>query len=240
MGRAFEVRKAAMAKTSAAKTKVYSRFGKEIYMAAKAGVPDPEMNQSLKRTIEKAKVAQVPADIIKRAIEKAKGGSEESYTSVRYEGFGPNNSFIIVDCLTDNVNRTVSDVRTCFNKSKSKMGISGSVAHNFDHVGVLSFTYGDDGAMLDTLVEANVDVQDIEVEEGQMTVYVSPTDLYAAKSAIEALIPDVTFDVVENTMIPQSYVSVEGEDKELFDRLMSMLDAVDDVQEVYHNVQDNA
>ncbi len=240
MGRAFEVRKAAMAKTGAAKTKIYSRFGKEIYVAAKSGVPDPEMNQTLKRTIEKAKVAQVPADIIKRAIEKAKGGSEESYTSVRYEGFGPNNSFIIVDCLTDNVNRTVSDVRTCFNKSKSKMGISGSVAHNFDHVGVLSFTYGDDGAMLDALVEANVDVQDIEVEEGQMTVYVSPTDLYAAKSAIEALIPDVSFDVVENTMIPQSYVSVEGEDKELFDRLMSMLDAVDDVQEVYHNVQDNA
>lgn len=240
MGRAFEVRKAAMAKTSAAKTKVYSRFGKEIYMAAKAGVPDPEMNQSLKRTIEKAKVAQVPADIIKRAIEKAKGGSEESYTSVRYEGFGPNNSFIIVDCLTDNVNRTVSDVRTCFNKSKSKMGISGSVAHNFDHVGVLSFSYGDDDAMLDALVEAEVDVQDIEVEDGEMTVYVAPTDLYAAKSAIEALIPDVHFDVVENTMIPQSYVSVEGEDKELFDRLMSMLDAVDDVQEVYHNVQDNA
>ena len=117
MGRAFEVRKAAMMKTSAAKTKVYSRFGKEIYIAAKAGVPDPEMNQGLKRMIERAKANQVPADVIKRAIEKAKGGTDESYTSVRYEGFGPGNCTIIVDCLTDNVNRTVSDVRTCFTKT---------------------------------------------------------------------------------------------------------------------------
>ncbi len=129
MGRAFEVRKAAMMKTSAAKTKVYSRFGKEIYIAAKAGVPDPEMNQGLKRMIERAKANQVPADVIKRAIEKAKGGTDESYTSVRYEGFGPGNCTIIVDCLTDNVNRTVSDVRNCFTKTKSKMGVSGSVAH---------------------------------------------------------------------------------------------------------------
>lgn len=238
MGRAFEVRKAAMARTNAIKTKVYSRFGKEIYMAAKAGVPDPEMNQGLKQMIAKAKANQVPAEVIKRAIEKAKGGSDESYTFVRYEGFGPNNSNIIVDCLTDNVNRTVSEVRTCFTKSKSKMGVSGSVAHMFDNVGLLSFTYEDEGAMLDTLVEHDVDVQDIEVEDGAMTVYVNPTSLYAAKTAIEALIPDVQFDVLENTMIPQERVTVEGEDKEMFDRLMNMLDLIEDVQNVYHNVQE--
>ena len=91
MGRAFEVRKAAMAKTNAAKTKVYARFGKEIYIAAKAGIPDPEMNVTLRRIIEKAKAAQVTSDVIKRAIEKAKGGSGEQYTAVRYEGFGPGN-----------------------------------------------------------------------------------------------------------------------------------------------------
>ncbi len=238
MGRAFEVRKAAMARTNAVKTKVYSRFGKEIYMAAKAGVPDPDMNQGLKQMIAKAKANQVPAEVIKRAIEKAKGGSDESYTSVRYEGFGPNNSFIIVDCLTDNVNRTVSEVRTCFTKSKSKMGVNGSVAHNFDNVGILSFTYEDDGAMLDCLVEHDVDVQDIEVEEGSMTVYVAPTSLYAAKTAIESLIPDVQFDVLENTMIPQERVKVEGEDKDMFDRLMNMLDLIEDVQNVYHNVEE--
>ena len=238
MGRAFEVRKAAMAKTNAMKTKVYSRFGKELYMAAKAGVPDPEMNQGLKQMIAKAKANQVPADVIKRAIEKAKGGSDESYTFVRYEGFGPNNSNIIVDCLTDNVNRTVSEVRTCFTKSKSKMGVSGSVAHMFDNVGILSFAYEDEGTMLDCLVEHDVDVQDLEVEEGSMTVYVTPTSLYAAKTAIESLIPDVQFDVMENTMIPHERVVVEGEDKEMFDRLMGMLDAIEDVQNVYHNVQE--
>lgn len=238
MGRAFEVRKAAMARTNAVKTKVYSRFGKEIYMAAKAGVPDPEMNQGLKQMIAKAKANQVPAEVIKRAIEKAKGGSDESYTSVRYEGFGPNNSYIIVDCLTDNVNRTVSEVRTCFTKSKAKMGISGSVAHWFDNVGILSFAYNDESAMLDCLVENDVDVQDIEVEEGTMTVYVAPTSLYAAKIAIEALIPTVEFEVLENTMIPQERVTVEGEDKEIFERLTSMLDQIEDVQNVYHNVEE--
>lgn len=238
MGRAFEVRKAAMAKTNAMKTKIYSRFGRELYMAAKAGVPDPEMNQGLKQMIAKAKANQVPADVIKRAIEKAKGGSDEAYTFVRYEGFGPNNSNIIVDCLTDNVNRTVSDVRTCFTKSKSKMGVSGSVAHLFDNVGILSFNYADEGAMLDCLVENDVDVQDIEVEDEAMTVYVNPTSLYAAKTAIETLIPDVTFDVMENTMLPLEKVTVEGEDKEMFDRLMTMLNAIEDVQNVYHNVQE--
>ncbi|KAF0226647.1 MAG: hypothetical protein FD133_600 [Erysipelotrichaceae bacterium] len=238
MGRAFEVRKAAMARTNAVKTKVYSRFGKEIYMAAKAGVPDPEMNQGLKQMIAKAKINQVPAEVIKRAIEKAKGGSDESYSSVRYEGFGPNNSNIIVDCLTDNVNRTVSEVRTCFTKSKSKMGVGGSVAHMFDHVGILSFNFTDEGAVLDVLVEHDVDVQDIEVEDEAMTVYVTPTSLYAAKIAIESLIPEVEFEVLENTMIPQERVKVEGEDKEMFDRLMSMLDEIDDVQNVYHNVEE--
>ena len=134
MGRAFEVRKKAREKTNASKTKIYSRFGKELFIAAKAGIPDPEMNQGLKRMIERAKANQVPADVIKRAIDKAKGGSEDSYTSVRYEGYGPGNCTIIIDCLTDNVNRTVSDVRNCFTKTKSKMGVSGSVSHLYDHI----------------------------------------------------------------------------------------------------------
>ncbi|HEY8406046.1 MAG TPA: YebC/PmpR family DNA-binding transcriptional regulator, partial [Acholeplasma sp.] len=133
MGRAFEVRKVAMAKTAAAKTKVYSKYGREIYMAAKAGVPDPEINLNLRRVIEKAKKDQVPSDIIKRAIEKAKGGVDENYTEVRYEGFGPGNTLIIVDCLTDNTNRTLTEVRTLFNKSGGKLGVSGSVLHQFEH-----------------------------------------------------------------------------------------------------------
>jgi len=237
MGRAFEVRKSAMAKTAAVKTKVYARFGKEIFMAAKAGVPDPEMNQGLKRVIEKARANQVPTEIIKRSIDRAKGGSEESYTSVRYEGFGPNNATIIVDCLTDNVNRTVSEVRNCFTKTKSKMGISGSVAHMFDSIGLLAFESNEEEKVLDCLIENDVDVSDLSLDEGIITISVAPNDLYKAKGAVESIIPDVHFDVLENTMVPQSYISVEGEDKEMFDRLMSMLDSIDDVQEVYHNVQ---
>ena len=237
MGRAFEVRKAAMMKTSAAKTKVYSRFGKEIYIAAKAGVPDPEMNQGLKRMIERAKANQVPADVIKRAIEKAKGGTDESYTSVRYEGFGPGNCTIIVDCLTDNVNRTVSDVRNCFTKTKSKMGVSGSVAHLYDHIGILAFDFGDDEAMLDVLIEHDVDVIDLELDGQTMNLTVNPNDLYKAKTAVESLIPEVEFSALETTMSPHEMVSLNGEDVDLFQRFMNMIDELDDVQEVYHNVE---
>lgn len=238
MGRAFEVRKNAMAKTNAAKTKVYSRFGKEIYVAAKAGLPDPEMNQGLKRMIERAKANQVPADVIKRAIEKAKGGADESYTAVRYEGFGPGNCTVIVDCLTDNVNRTVSEVRNCFTKTKSKMGVSGSVVHLYDHIGLLAFTYQDEELMLDTLIEHEVDVIDLEVLDEKMQLTVVPSDLYKAKTAVETLIPEVEFDVLETTMQAHETMSLSGEEKELFDRMMMMLDEVDDVQEVYHNVED--
>lgn len=239
MGRAFEVRKAAMAKTSAAKTKVYSRFGKEIYVAAKSGIPDPEMNQSLKRIIDRAKANQVPSDIIKRAIDKAKGGSAETYTTVRYEGFGPANSTFMIDCLTDNVNRTFSDVRNCFTKSKCKLGVSGSVAHLFDHVGLLAFPYQDEEKMLDQLIEHEVDVIDLETDGEEMNLTVAPTDLYKAKTAVEELIPEVEFSTLETSMIPHEMVTLtEQDDLDMYARLTGMLDELDDVQEVYHNIEE--
>ena len=117
MGRAHEVRKAAMAKTAAKKTKLYSYYGKEIYLAAKAGGPEPDGNLSLRRLIEKAKKDQVPGDVIKRAIDKVKNGAVEDYESVQFEGFGPSGSTVIVKCLTDNINRTISQVRPAFTKS---------------------------------------------------------------------------------------------------------------------------
>ena len=238
MGRHFEVRAAAMAKTAAAKAKVYSRYGKEIYVAAKNGVPDPDMYAVLKKTIERAKANQVPADVIKRAIEKAKGGSNENYTSMTYEGFGAGGSAtIIVECLSDNSNRTIADLRGAFNKSHAKMGVAGSVSFNYDHVGMLVFDFADEEAMLDALIMADVDVKELEVEDGKMTVTVEPTDLYKAKDAIDELIGDeVKYDVLEPRMLPHEYVELEGEDKELFERLLRLLDDVDDVQNVYHNV----
>ena len=239
MGRAHEVRAASMAKTAAIKSKLYSRYGKEIYIAAKSGVPDPEMNLALRAKVKEAKANQVPADVIKRAIEKAKGGGSESYDSLRYEGFGPGAATIIVDCLTDNSNRTVAAMNSCFNKARCKMGVKGSVSFNYDNLGVLSFKYEDDDKMLDTLINADVDVTDIEVEDGEMTVYVTPSDLHKAQDAIEELIPECEFAVCAIKMLPQEYVKLEDpHDKELWDRLLSLLDEVDDVQEVYHNVID--
>lgn len=238
MGRAHEVRAASMAKTAAMKSKLYSRFGKELYMAAKAGIPDPDMNLTLKRKIQEAKANQVPADVIKRAIEKAKGGTVENYIANRYEGFGPGASTVIIDCLTDNVNRTVSEVKTCFNKAHAKLGVSGSVSYNYSEVGLFSFEYSDDEGMLEALILAEVDVVDLEVEDGIMSVQVAISDFHKAQMAIEELIPDVKFDVCEITMLPNEYTTLtESEDIELFNRLINLLNEVDDVQQVYHNVQ---
>ena len=237
MGRAHEVRAASMAATAAKKTKIYSRFGKEIYMAAKSGVPDPEMNQTLKRTIEKAKAAQVPADVIKRNIEKAKGGVGEALIENRYEGFGPGGSTIIVDTLSDNANRSLTEVRTCFNRSHCTLGKAGCASYTYDNTGILSFK-GDVDGTLDALLMGEVDVQDVEGdEEGYVTVYVGPTDLFRAKEAIESGLGETEFVVLENKMLPQEYVTLNEEDLAQFKRLMTLLDDVDDVQQVYHNVE---
>lgn len=239
MGRAHEVRAAAMAKTAAMKSKLYSRYGKEIYIAAKSGVPDPDMNLALRSKIKEAKANQVPADVIKRAVEKAKGGSNESYDSLRYEGIGPAGATIIIDCLTDNSNRTVAAMNQCFNKSHCKLGVKGSVSFDYDNLGILSFNYADEDTMLDTLVNADVDVNDLEVEDGVMTVYVAPTDLHKAQDAIEGLIPNCEFSVCAIKMLPQEYVTLTDEhDKEMWNRLLTLLDEVDDVQEVFHNVEE--
>lgn len=237
MGRAFEVRKAAILKTAAAKAKVYSKYGKEIYMEAKNGEPDPEMNPSLKRIIERARQDQVPKDVIDRAIEKAKGGTGEDYHAVRYEGFGPAGSTFIVECLTDNDNRSISEVRNAFTKSNSKLGVSGSVMHGYDHVGVLGFDFEDEEKVFEILLENDIDLQEIEVEEGSMSIIVSPTDLYKAKDALDEALGEITFEVLELTYIPHDSVTLDSdEDKKMFEKLTSMLEECEDVQDVYHNI----
>ncbi|MBE6118288.1 MAG: YebC/PmpR family DNA-binding transcriptional regulator [Solobacterium sp.] len=240
MGRAHEVRAASMAKTAAKKSKLYSRFGKELYIAAKSGVPDPDMNLALRRKIQEAKSNQVPADVIKRAIDKAKGGSDENYIECRYEGFGPGASTVIVDCLTENTNRALTDVKTAFNKCKgAKMANSGAVSFNYEHVGLFVFPFEDEEAMLDALMEADVDVQDITVEDGEMTVKTTFQDFGKAQEAIESAIDGVEFEVCEVTMLPNEYVTLDtDEEKEAFEKLMNMLNDVDDVNKVYTNVTD--
>ena len=139
--------------------------------------------------------------------------------------------------LFRSVNRTVSDVRNCFTKTKSKMGVSGSVAHLYDHIGILAFDFGDEEAILDALIAHEVDVIDLELDGLTMNLTVNPNDLYKAKAAVESLLPEVEYSALETTMSPHEMLVLSGEDVDLFQRFMNMVDELDDVQEVYHNVE---
>lgn len=237
MGRSFEVRKVAMAKTAAAKTKVYSKYGKEIYMAAKNGGADPSANLSLKHLIDKAKKDQVPSHVIEKAIDKATAGAGEDFVPARYEGFGPGNCMVIVDCLTDNNNRTITDVRNCFTKTNSKLGAPGTVGHMFDHYAVFVFAGDDDEAVLEFLMEADVDVADVECEAGKITVFAPHTEFFKTKTALLEMQSGIEFEVEEISFVPQTSVDIEGDDIAVFDKFMDMLNDCDDVQNVYHNAQ---
>ncbi|AIL10544.1 Probable transcriptional regulatory protein YeeN [Streptococcus pyogenes] len=220
-----------------ATSKVYAKFGIEIYVAAKQGEPDPELNTALKFVIDRAKQAQVPKHVIDKAIDKAKGNTDETFVEGRYEGFGPNGSMIIVDTLTSNVNRTAANVRTAYGKNGGNMGASGSVSYLFDKKGVIVFAGDDADSVFEQLLEADVDVDDVEAEEGTITVYTAPTDLH---KGIQALRDNGVeeFQVTELEMIPQSEVVLEGDDLETFEKLIDALESDDDVQKVYHNVAD--
>lgn len=237
MGRTFENRKAAMAKTAGMKTKKYSKYGRELYVVAKSGGADPSANLNLRRLIEKAKKDQVPAHVIDKALDKAAGVGGEDYVLVRYEGFGPASTMIIVDCLTDNNNRTFGDVRTCFNKCKAKLGGQGAVAHMFDHRAILAFAHDDEESVLEALLEHDVDVADLEHDDGMITVIAPQSEFYKAKTALTEAFGEINFEIEEITFIPQTHTQVSGEDKEMFDKLVDMLNDCDDVQEVYHNAE---
>ncbi len=237
MGRAYEVRKASIQKTGAAKAKLYSMYAREIYDIAKKGGTDPNSNANLKRIMERAKKEQVPGDIIKRAVDKVNSGVDESYDRVRYEIFGPSGSTVIVDCLTDNVNRAISSVKTVLNKCKCKMGVQGSVSFNYDNLCIVGFKGLNEEDTLELLLENDIEIEDIEVDSDMTIVYGNPTDLHSIKEVITTKIPNIEFEIDEISMLPKDKVTLAGEDKELFDRLINMLDEVEDVQNVYHNVE---
>lgn len=237
MGRAFEVRKNSMAKTQGAKANLYAKYAKEVYVTAKNGSVDPSANPALRRVIDKAKKDSVPSHVIERALEKASGVGGEDYAAARYEGFGPGGCMVIVDCLTDNNNRTYSEVRQCFVKNDAKIGVAGTVAHMFDHQAILSFKSDDEEAVLETLLEADVDVTDIENEDGIITVFAPNTEFYKARTALTDAMPDIQFEVEEITFVPQSYTKISGDDVAVFEKFLAMLDECDDVQDVYHNAE---
>src|SRR5690554_1030861 len=237
MGRAHEVRKAAMAKTAAKKSKVYSKFGRLIYLAAKNGEPDPEINLNLKKEIEKAKHQDVPADVINRAIEKAKGGVGEDYTTTRYEGFGPNGSMFIVECLTDNPTRTFAEVGVAFTKNDFKIGVDGSVVHIFNNQAVFSYEGLNDEDTLDVLIMADYDVDDIEYEDGLTTVFAPITEYGKIRDTLTEAMPDVKFLEDGIAWVPQTTTTLTDEvDKINFERFKEKLDEIDDVQDLYHNI----
>jgi len=236
MGRAYQNRKASIAKTSDQNAKVYSRYSREIYMSAKSGGSDPNANLSLRSLLDRAKKDQVPAHVIDKAIDKAQGGGGEDFAPARYEGYGPGGSMAIIECLTDNPNRTFGDVRQAFTKTKCKIGNQGSVAHMFEHAAVFVFHHDDEDAVLEALMEADVDVTDLENEEGMLTAFVVPTDYFKAKTALTEMgITDL--EVEEIQWVPNSYTEISEDDQVLFDKFLGMLEDLDDVQHVYHNVQ---
>ncbi|MGE6377871.1 YebC/PmpR family DNA-binding transcriptional regulator [Peribacillus muralis] len=235
MGRKWNNIKEKKASKDANTSRIYAKFGREIYVVAKQGEPDPESNQALRVVLERAKTYNVPRAIIDRAIEKAKGGSEESYDELRYEGFGPNGSMVIVDALTNNVNRTASDVRAAFGKNGGNMGVSGSVAYMFDATAVIGVEGKTADDVLELLMEADVDVRDIIEEEDAVIVYAEPEQFHAVQQAFkENGITD--FTVAELTMLAQNDLALPEDAQAQFEKMIDALEDLEDVQQVYHNV----
>ena len=235
MGRKWNNIKEKKASKDANTSRIYAKFGREIYVVAKQGEPDPELNQALRVVLERAKTYNVPRAIIDRAIEKAKGGSEENYDELRYEGFGPNGAMVIVDALTNNVNRTASDVRAAFGKNGGNMGVSGSVAYMFDATAVFGIEGKNSEEVLELLMEADVDVRDIIDEEESVIVYAEPDQFHAVQQAFkDAGITE--FTVAELTMLAQNDLTLPADAQEQFEKMIDALEDLEDVQQVYHNV----
>ena len=215
--------------------KTFQKLAKEIYVAAKGTNGDPDMNPSLRMVIEKCRSQNMPKDNIQKAIDKAIGaGANENYESVRYEGYGPAGTAFMVDCLTDNRNRTAMLVRTAFTKKGGNLGTDGSVAYMFDRKGIIVVdkTANEDDLMM-TVLDAGAD--DFVVNDDTYEIYTTPDTFLAVKKAMEEA--GITeFLTSEITFIPQNQVEVADEEtKEKIYNLIDALEEIDDVQDVYHN-----
>ena len=237
MGRAFEVRAASMAKTNLMKSKLYSKYGKLIYMEAKNGGYDMDANLKLRALVDKAKHDQVPADVIKRNIEKAKGGTGESYTTCRYEAFGPSSSVLIIDCVTDNTNRTISVIRNILAKNKAKLGAPGSVSHLFEHLSIISFIDDDEDAVLEVLIEADLNLKEIKKDQDMITLYGMPSEFDKLKQVLINYRKNIVFNNEMVTLLPYQQITLNQKEKEVFEHLLESLDNNEDVEVVFHNVK---
>jgi YebC/PmpR family DNA-binding regulatory protein len=216
--------------------KVWTRVIREIMVAARQGGGDANMNPRLRLAIEKAKAANMPADTIKRNIDKATGALEGiSYEEIRYEGYGIGGAAIIVDTMTDNRVRTVAEVRHAFSKYGGNLGTEGSVAFQFKHCGQLIFA---PGTSEDKVMEAALDAGAEDVitgEDGSIEVLTPPTEFEAVKNALEKV--GLKPEVAEVTMRAETPIELTGDDAARMQKLLDVIEDLDDVQDVYHNAE---
>ncbi|MCI6502519.1 MAG: YebC/PmpR family DNA-binding transcriptional regulator [Clostridia bacterium] len=223
-------------KTDAQRAKVFTKIGKEITMAVKAGGGDPNSNSKLRDLIQKAKANNVPNDNIERTIKKALGSTGENYEEITYEGYGPAGIAVIVEATTDNRNRTAGDVRSYFSKFKGNMGQTGCVGFMFTDKGVIIISNEDgkidEDKLMETALEAGA--SDFASDGDVFEIYTEPDDLYAVKDALETA--GYTVDSAEKDKIPSTYVTLTNEDDIKYMRLLiDALEEHDDVMNVYHN-----
>jgi YebC/PmpR family DNA-binding regulatory protein len=220
----------------AARGKVFTKIARQLTVAAKEGGTDPEYNASLKSAIEKAKAANMPNDNIKRAIQKGAGGADGvNYEEIRYEGYGPNGVAVIVECLTDNKNRTVADIKYYFDKNGGNLGTSGSVAFMFDRKGILlvdreAFAMDEEEMMMQVL-EAGA--EDFEASDEFFEITTDPNDFSTVRDAL--LAENFKFIKAELTYVPQMQTQIPEESYKNMNRMLEMMEDNDDIQNVYHN-----
>jgi YebC/PmpR family DNA-binding regulatory protein len=216
--------------------RIWTRVVREIMVAARTGGGDPTANPRLRLAIEKAKAANMPADTVKRNIDKATGNLEGvNYEEIRYEGYGIGGAAIIVDTMTDNRVRTVAEVRHAFSKYGGNMGTEGSVAFQFKHCGQLIFAPGtSEDRVMDVALEAGAE-DVIADEEGAIEVLTPPGEFEAVKNALEAA--GLKAEVAEVTMRPENTVELTGDDATRMQKLLDVLEDLDDVQDVFHNAE---
>ena len=239
MGRAFEYRKAAKMKRWGHMARTFTKLGKQIAVAVKAGGPEPENNPTLRAIIATCKRENMPKDNIERAIKNAMGKDQSEYKTMTYEGYGPHGVAIFVDTLTDNATRTVGDVRSVFNKFNGNLGTMGSLAYLFDHKCVFTFKKKDgldmDEMILDLIDFGVEDEYDEDEEEGSITLYGDPKCFGQIQKHLE----ENGFEVIgaEFTYIPNDLKDVTPEERESIDKMVERLEEFDDVQTGYTNMK---
>ena len=225
-------------KTDAQRAKIFTKIGKEISIAVKAGGSDPASNSKLRDLIQKAKSNNVPNDNIDRIIKKSAGATDENYEEIVYEGYGPGGIAVIVEATTDNRNRTAGNVRSYFSKYHGNMGQTGCVSYLFEEKGVIVIDNEDGDLDEDKLMEQALEAgaEDFMAEEGVFEIYTVSDDLYAVKEALEAA--GYTLASAEKSKIPSNYVTLDNEeDQKFMNLLIEKLEEDDDVMEVYHNCE---